>query len=64
MKEDLIPIETGYYSISCSSSSDSRWQRVLGGDTWNNGVFRLVTVLYTDIAVVTAINRGYWEEPI
>jgi len=37
-------------------------QRVLGGDTWHNAVFRLRIVLYTDTILATVDNRGYWEE--
>jgi hypothetical protein len=58
MEEDQIPVENGYYSLSCYSISDSRQQRVVGGDTWNNAVFTLRVMLYIDTAVATVGNRG------
>jgi hypothetical protein len=58
MKEDQIPIDTGFYFICWSSSSDSRQQRVLGGDTWYNAVFTQRYVLYTDTRVATVANSS------
>ena len=61
-KEDQIPVDNGYYSISWCSSSDSRQQRILRGDTWNNAVFKLRIMLDNDTAGATVGNREYWEE--
>jgi len=37
---------------------------LLGGDTWNNAVFTLSIILYSDTAVATVANREYWEKPV
>jgi len=37
---------------------------LLGGDTWNNAVFTLSIILYSDTAVATVVNREYWEKQV